>query len=51
MAHNEEILINLNLMKLKKDLVRMKLDYQEKLNGILDDLNKDISYLKVIYLG
>ena len=42
MAHNEASLMKLN----KEDLVRTTLDYQEKFNGILDDLKKDISDLK-----
>ena len=39
-------------MKLnKEDLVSITLDYQAKFNNILDDLKKDISDLKIIYLG
>ena len=47
MAHNETSLIKLN----KEDLVRITLDYQGKFNNILDDLKKDISYLKSDLFG
>ena len=42
MAHNKAFLMKLN----KKDLVRVTLDYRGKFNSILDDLRKDILYLK-----
>ena len=42
MADNETSLMKLN----KENLVMITLDYQGKLNSILDDLKKDISDLK-----
>ena len=41
-----------SLMKLSnKELARITLDYQERFIDVLDDLKRDISLLKKIYLG
>ena len=42
MSHTESSLMRLN----KDDLVRMLLDYQGKLNNILDELKNDLNELK-----
>ena len=39
-------------MKLNnEELARLTLDYQERFTDVLDDLKRDISYLKKIFLG
>ena len=47
MTHDEASLMKLN----KEELVRITLDYQEKFNGVLGDLKKDVSNLKIHISG
>ena len=47
MSHEKVSLMKLN----NKELARITLDYQERFIDVLDDLKRDISLLKKIYLG
>ena len=47
MTHEKVSLMKLN----NEELARITLDYQERFIDVLDDLKRDISLLKKIYLG